>query len=71
VRSYLTSASNHGLRAIDAIHNALTGNPLDATRHHCLIPTSTQDSFLCHERLDLCHGVIVGDVVSLLERPLL
>lgn len=27
VRSYLTSAGNHGLRAIDAIHNALTGNP--------------------------------------------
>ena len=27
VRSYLTSACNHGLRAIDAIHAALTGNP--------------------------------------------
>jgi len=27
VRSYLTSAYNHGLRAIDAIHQALTGNP--------------------------------------------
>jgi transposase len=27
VRSYLTSACNHGLTAIDAIHNALTGNP--------------------------------------------
>jgi transposase len=27
VRSYLTSAHNHGLRAIDAIHHALTGNP--------------------------------------------
>jgi hypothetical protein len=27
VRSYLTSACNHGHRAIDAIHNALTGNP--------------------------------------------
>ncbi|MGH3782538.1 MAG: IS66 family transposase [Pseudonocardiaceae bacterium] len=27
VRSYLTSAGNHGHRAIDAIHNALTGNP--------------------------------------------
>lgn len=27
VRSYLTSACNHGLRAIDAIHHALTGNP--------------------------------------------
>jgi hypothetical protein len=27
VRSYLTSAINHGLRAIDAIHAALTGNP--------------------------------------------
>ena len=27
VRSYLTSAVNHGLRAIDAIHNTLTGNP--------------------------------------------
>lgn len=27
VRSYLTSATNHGLRAIDAIHHALTGNP--------------------------------------------
>jgi hypothetical protein len=27
VRSYLTSAGNHGLRATDAIHNALTGNP--------------------------------------------
>jgi hypothetical protein len=27
VRSYLVSARNHGLRAIDAIHAALTGNP--------------------------------------------
>jgi transposase len=27
VRSYLTSATNHGRRAIDAIHAALTGNP--------------------------------------------
>lgn len=27
VRSYLSSATNHGLRAIDAIHAALTGNP--------------------------------------------
>jgi len=27
VRSYLTSATNHGLRPIDAIHHALTGNP--------------------------------------------
>jgi transposase len=27
VQSYLTSATNHGLRAIDAIHAALTGNP--------------------------------------------
>jgi transposase len=27
VRSYLTSAINHGHRAIDAIHHALTGNP--------------------------------------------
>jgi hypothetical protein len=27
VRSYLTSVRNHGHRAIDAIHNALTGNP--------------------------------------------
>jgi HPt (histidine-containing phosphotransfer) domain-containing protein len=27
VRSYLTSACNHGLRAIDAIHTALTSNP--------------------------------------------
>jgi len=27
VRSYLTSATNHGLRAIDAIHHALTSNP--------------------------------------------
>jgi transposase len=27
VRSYLTSAVNHGLRAIDAIERALTGNP--------------------------------------------
>lgn len=27
VRSYLTSATNHGLRAIDAIHAALTTNP--------------------------------------------
>ena len=27
VRSYLTSATNHGLRAIDAIQAALTGNP--------------------------------------------
>ena len=27
VRSYLTSAVNHGHRAIDAIHNALTSNP--------------------------------------------
>ena len=27
VRSYLVSARNHGLRAIDAIHTALTGKP--------------------------------------------
>jgi transposase len=27
IRSYLVSARNHGLRPIDAIHNALTGNP--------------------------------------------
>ena len=27
VRSYLTSAVNHGLTAIDAIEHALTGNP--------------------------------------------
>jgi hypothetical protein len=27
VRSYLISARNHGIRAIDAIHAALTGNP--------------------------------------------
>jgi len=27
IRSYLTSARNHGVRAIDAIHAALTGNP--------------------------------------------
>lgn len=27
VRSYLTSARGHGIRAIDAIHAALTGNP--------------------------------------------
>jgi hypothetical protein len=27
VRSYLISARNHGLRAIDAIHAALTGKP--------------------------------------------
>lgn len=27
VRSYLTSARGHGIRAIDAIHTALTGNP--------------------------------------------
>jgi hypothetical protein len=27
VRSYLASARAHGIRAIDAIHNALTGNP--------------------------------------------
>jgi transposase len=27
VRSYLVSARNHGIRAIDAIHAALTGNP--------------------------------------------
>jgi hypothetical protein len=26
-RSYLVSARNHGIRPIDAIHNALTGNP--------------------------------------------
>ena len=26
-RSYLISARNHGIRPIDAIHNALTGNP--------------------------------------------
>jgi transposase len=26
-RSYLVSARNHGVRSIDAIHNALTGNP--------------------------------------------
>ena len=27
IRSYLTSARNHGMRAIDAIHAALTGKP--------------------------------------------
>lgn len=27
VRSYLVSAHNHGIRAVDAIHAALTGNP--------------------------------------------
>ena len=27
IRSYLTSARAHGIRAIDAIHHALTGNP--------------------------------------------
>jgi len=27
VRSYLASARGHGIRAIDAIHTALTGNP--------------------------------------------
>lgn len=27
IRSYLTSARGHGIRAIDAIHHALTGNP--------------------------------------------
>jgi transposase len=27
VRSYLVSAANHGIRAIDAIHNALAGRP--------------------------------------------
>ena len=27
VRSYLVSARGHNVRAIDAIHNALTGNP--------------------------------------------
>ncbi|PWK79479.1 transposase IS66 family protein [Lentzea atacamensis] len=27
VRSYLASSRNHGIRAIDAIHCALTGNP--------------------------------------------
>jgi len=27
IRSYLTTARNHGIRAIDAIHTALTGNP--------------------------------------------
>lgn len=27
VRSYLVSSRNHGVRSIDAIHNALTGNP--------------------------------------------
>jgi hypothetical protein len=27
IRSYLTSARGHGIRAIDAIHRALTGNP--------------------------------------------
>ncbi len=26
-RSYLISARNHGIRPIDAIHHALTGNP--------------------------------------------
>ena len=26
-RSYLVSAHNHGVRSIDAIHDALTGNP--------------------------------------------
>lgn len=27
IRSYLTSTRGHGIRAIDAIHQALTGNP--------------------------------------------
>jgi transposase len=27
VRSYLVSARNHGVRPVDAIHAALTGNP--------------------------------------------
>ena len=27
IRSYLVSTRNHGVRAIDAIHTALTGNP--------------------------------------------
>ena len=27
IRSYLVSARNHGIRAIDAIHSALTDNP--------------------------------------------
>jgi len=27
IRSYLTSTRGHGIRAIDAIHHALTGNP--------------------------------------------
>lgn len=31
IRSYLTSSRNHGVRAIDAVRDALTGNPLDAT----------------------------------------
>lgn len=31
VRSYLVSACNHGLNAIDAIHHALTGNPWTPT----------------------------------------
>jgi transposase len=28
IRSYLTSSRNHGVRAIDAVRDALTGNPL-------------------------------------------
>jgi putative transposase len=31
IRSNLTSSRNHGVRAIDAVRDALTGNPLDAT----------------------------------------
>ena len=40
IRSYLTSTRNYGVRPIDAIHDALTGTPKDAThtsmihRHH-------------------------------------
>jgi hypothetical protein len=40
IRSYLTSARGHGIRAIDAIHAALTGNPwLPVPRHSLTTPT--------------------------------
>jgi hypothetical protein len=39
VRSYLVTACNHGLRAIDAIHAALSGRPwLPTTRDHLTSP---------------------------------
>ncbi|MCA1694718.1 MAG: IS66 family transposase, partial [Actinobacteria bacterium] len=38
VRSYLVSARNNGIRAIDAIHTALNGKPWLPTTHNSLTP---------------------------------